>query len=190
MKPRFACFVPIAALALLAAGCGDGGAVTPKRSAYYTDPNEYFGTYIGKRIDIEDSAMPDSTAELIGESTLTLDNEDVTYSMTHEGIEFSGTYQYRVDTRVGKNDKKEKFRVMELYVYQIKGFQGRSLEPGSIDFEANKAAGREPSTPEMLKLYKDILRGIDWRFEILEDGFRHLDSDAGPGMYEFHRDGS
>ncbi|MCH8980218.1 MAG: hypothetical protein IH945_13405 [Armatimonadetes bacterium] len=186
MNPRFACFAPTVALALLAAGCGDGGAVTTKRSPYYTDPNDYFGTYIGQRIDIKDSAMADSTEELIGSSTLIIDNGDVTYSLTHERIKFSGTYQYRVDTRLDKDGKKEKFRIMELYVYDVEEFQSAGSEGGDGDV----AAGWERSAEELEELYEDIRHRIHWRFEILEDGFRQLDSDAGPGMYEFHREPS
>ena len=161
--------------------------MTPKRSPYYTDPKEYFGTYVGRRIDGQGSGLADSTEELIGSSRLTIDDGDVTYSMTHERIEFSGTYQYRVDSRVGKDGEKERFRVMELYVYDVVGFRGADLAGGDIDFAANKAAGREPSSPERLKLYEDILHGISWRFELLDDGYRQLDSDFGPGIYEFHR---
>ena len=181
---RFAWFVPAVGLAILATGCGDKGAVAPDLKYLYTKPADYWGTYLGTRMDLEDSAMAESTEELIGSSTLTLDAEDVTFPMDHEGIKFGGTCQYRAYT----NADGKKFRAMELIVYEVEGVMKTQID--RVDVAANKAAGRKPSTPEMLQRYRDIMLNMNWRFELLPDGFRQLDSDSGPGMYEFHREAS
>ena len=184
MDSRFILFVPVVAVALVAAGCGDDEAVRPAQNALYTDPADYWGVYKGTRIDLEDPAMAPSTAQLIGESYLTLDTEDVTFTMTHERIDFGGTSQFRVFM----NDEGEKYRAMELIVYRVGNVSRTQI--GRIDIARNKAAGREPSTPEQLDKYIQIFDGIKWYFEVLPDGFRQLDMDGSPGLYEFKRDRS
>ena len=153
-----------------------------KKSADYTDPEKYYGTYVGRRVDLEDPAMAPSTEELIGSSILTLHDGNSTYTMTHEGLTFGGNYVYIV----GKNEQGARIKVMELYIYQVEGFSKSALIGGK--YELGK--GGAPATEELLKRYEDIMLNISWRFEILEDGFRQIDSDKGPGMYVFKRDDS
>ncbi len=184
MMPRFLCLLPTAAIVLLAAGCGQEEALRPAQSVYYTDPADYWGVYKGTLINREDAAIAESTDELIGSSYLTLDTEDGTFTMTHEGIDFGGTTMYR--TMPGEGE--ERMRIIELKVSQV-GTVSR-VQIGRIDLERNKAAGRRPSTPEELETYMQIFDGIKWYFELLPDGFRHLDLDGVPGIYEFRRDSS
>ena len=184
MMPRFLCLLPTAAFVLLAAGCGQEEALRPAQSVYYTDPADYWGVYKGTLINREDAAIAESTDELIGSSYLTLDTEDVTFTMTHEGIDFGGTSIYRTFPV----DDEERIRVIELKVYKVGTVSRAQL--GRIDLERNKAAGREPSTPEELEKYMQIFDGIKWFFEVLPDGFRQVDMQGSPGLYEFRRDRS
>lgn len=185
MKERCWNLFALVGLSLLLVGCGDNGAPTvPKRSSLYVEQGDYYGTYAGRRIDQEETATPDSVEDLIGSSTLTLHDGNSTYHMIHDGLLFGGNYVYII----GRNAAGDKINVLELYVYQVEGFSKAVLEGGNVDLAANKARGREPSTPEMLKRYEDIMVNISWRFALVDGGFRQIDSDKGPGMYEFTRD--
>jgi hypothetical protein len=132
---------------------------------------KYVGTLTGEERP-EDSPLPPSIREVVGDAVLTLTAENQRFTMTHKGLNLEGTYKVDKDQLV-------------LQVERVEGVNQDSL--ATVDLAANKKAGKEPSNPEMLKLFQEILFLTDWRFKLTKDGFDQLGTGSSPPRYQFKR---
>ncbi len=139
------------------------------------EPATLAGTYIGKLTGEEtpeNSPLPQSIREVVGDANLTLTADGQRFTMTHKGLNLEGSYKVDKDQLV-------------LQVEQVDGLD--QVELAAVDLSANKKAKKEPSTPEMFKLFQEILFLTDWRFEVTKDGFKQLGSSEVQPRYEFKR---
>ena len=170
-----------AGLALI--GCGaDEPTKSTVKPREEVDPEQYYGTYAGKRIDDEESATPPSIEELIGSSTLTLHDNASTFTMIHDGVIFGGDYTYQIES----DDDDRSFNTMLLTVSQIGSITTAEFEDAYVDAEAFAEAF--PDSPERYGTYKLIMYQNVWRFEVLDNGFLQLDTPRDPIKYRFTRD--
>ncbi len=138
-------------------------------------PASLDGIYIGKLTGeetSENSPLPKSIREVVGDAVLTLVADGQTFTLMHKGLGLEGSYKLDSNQLV-------------LQVQRVEGVSQDDL--GDIDLAANKKAGKEPSTPEMLKLFQEILLLTDWRFELTKDGFKQVGSGGSQPRYEFKR---
>jgi hypothetical protein len=172
-------------LALTLCGCADkpttGGtdqADQPRPRAEQPTPvepaslaGEYVGTYV--KADVQPkSPMPASMRELLGDAALTLIAEGRRFDMIHQGLTVLGSYKVDGDQLI-------------LQVETVEGLSQDDL--ARVNFAANKKARKEPSDPEMLKLFQEILFLTDWRFQLTKDGFDQLGTGDSPPRYQFKR---
>jgi hypothetical protein len=132
---------------------------------------KYVGTLTGEE-DPEASPLPPSIREVVGDAMLTLTAQGQRFAMTHKGLNMEGSYKLDKDQLV-------------LQVEQVEGLDLDDL--ATIDLAANKRVGKEPSSPEMLKLYQEILLLTDWRFQLTKDGFDQLGTGGSQPRYQFKR---
>ena len=139
------------------------------------EPASLDGTYIGKLTGEEtpeNSPLPKSIREVVGDAVLNLVAEGQTFTLMHKGLGLEGSYELDDNQLV-------------LQVQMVEGVSQDDL--GGIDLAANKKAGKEPSSPEMLKLFQEILLLTDWRFEVTKDGFNQVGEGGSQPRYEFKR---
>ena len=183
MSERHCSFFALVCAGLALIGCGSDTSEKPVvETLDPVEPEQYYGTYAGRRIDLEESATPPSIEELIGSSTLTLHEGETTFSMMHDGIIFGGTYTYQTES----DDDDRSFKTMLLTVSQIGSITTAEFEAAYVDAEAFAEAF--PDSPERYGTYKLIMFQNVWRFEVLDDGFLQLDTPRDPIKYRFTRD--
>jgi hypothetical protein len=137
------------------------------------DPATVEGVYIGTLSGPEDpetSPLPPSIREVVGDAQLTLKADR--FTLTHKGLALEGPY--RVEDGM-----------LLLSVETVDGLTRAELD--KVDLAANKKAGKEPSTEEMLAFYREVFTLTDWRFKAAEGGFEQVAQGASAPTYRFKR---
>lgn len=174
---------PIVLVAALIAGCSgskdapeahnseqspEAPVETPKLDAATID-GVYVGTLSGPE-DPETSPLPPSIREVVGDAQLTLKADR--FSLTHKGLVLEGGF---------KLDEGQ----LVLSVETVDGMTLADLD--KVDLAANKKAGKEPSTEEMMGFYREVFALTDWRFKAAEGGFEQVAQGATAPTYRFKR---
>jgi hypothetical protein len=174
--------LPCIGLLLVAWGCSkdrEGGpssevpSGTKSPAVDVVEPAQLAGEYVGKLTgdpDPEDRSLPTSIREAIGDETLTIEAEPARFRMTHKWLNLEGTYTLQGDT-------------LALKVETVEGLSAEDL--ASADLQANRRAGKEPASEEMLEFFQQVLLLTDWRFKVEGDTLTQVGEGSLQPLYRF-----